>query len=128
MLQVSIQSIEAIGTAVRVRGKLIPTGNYATGGDTVDFTAAAVAPVVLDPSFSGVASAIPSSQPLTQFDVWTQGGNLTDVYIPKIGSAQNNNLVLVQVASTGSELAPGAYPAAVLNDNIGFIAVFQKLQ
>jgi hypothetical protein len=130
-IQVSIQTIEATADAVFVTGKLIPSGNYVTGGinggaggDVIDFTKA-----VLDPLFSGIATAIPSSKAPTQLFAESQGGVLGYQYQTIIGSAQNNNkLVISALATFGSELASGAYPAVILADNIGFSAVFQKFQ
>ena len=57
-LQVSIQSVDPFDNYVQVTGKLIPSGSYVTGGDTVNFTTA-----VEDPLFTGMTPAIPSSQP-----------------------------------------------------------------
>jgi hypothetical protein len=130
-IQVQIQNIEASGDVVFVSGKLIPSGNYVTGGvnggsggDVVDFTKA-----ILDPAFSGIAVAIPSSKAPTNFQVESQGSVLGYQYLSTVGSAQNNCKFVVGALNTfGTELASGAYPAAILADNIGFTAIFQKFQ
>ena len=130
-IQVSIQSIEATGDLVFVTGKLIPSGNYVTGGinggaggDVVDFTKA-----VLDPLFSGIATQIPSTKAPIQFFAESQGGVLGYQYATTIGTTQSNNKLVVSALNTfGTELANGAYPAVVLADNIGFTAAFQKFQ
>lgn len=129
-IQVSIQSIDATGPDVVVKGKLIPSGNYVgsgfnggAGGDVVDFTKA-----VLDPLLQGVADRIPSSKAPYQFVVWSQGGVLGQSYGSQIGSGQNNCKFVLGSTTFNTEQSSGAYPAAVLADNIGFEAVFPKFQ
>lgn len=122
-VSVSIQNINAQNNgAIVVTGKLIFSGNYPTGGDTVDFTAA-----VADPALVGGAGPfIESSLPPMNFDAWSQTGLLADAYLPVIGTTQKNNKVKV-VTAFGTELGAGAYPAAVIADNVGFQASFFKL-
>ena len=122
MLQVSIQSVDPFDNYVQVTGKLIPSGSYVTGGDTVNFTTA-----VEDPLFTGMTPAIPSSQPPFAFSAFSQGGNLVNQYASIIGATQATCKMKVSAASTfGTEFSAGAYSAVILADNIGFIACFPK--
>jgi hypothetical protein len=108
-LSIGILSVDASANNVYVFGTLTATGNYATGGDTLDFTT--------------VASQILSSQPPTQ--VWV-GGTTGDSYGLVKGTALNNQKIKMSTA-TGTELSSGAYPARITGDtNIQFEAVFAK--
>jgi hypothetical protein len=125
-MQLQAQVIRAVGPLVEVWGKIVASGNYTTavGGDTTDFTK-----MTQDPSFSGPAVAIDSSQPPIQFDAWSEAGLITYQYAANIGSGQNNCQVKVGANATfGTELGTGAYPAAVTGDTIAFYAAFKKLQ
>jgi len=123
-IKVSIQNVIALiggQGALLVTGVLIPSGNYPAGGDTVDFTAA-----VADPALVGGAGPfIDSALPVENYDAWSQGGNIANTYFPIVGSTQKNCKLKI-ASSFGGELVAGAYPAAVLADNIGFSAVFSK--
>lgn len=129
-ISVSIQNIECSGDVVFVSGKLIPSGNYVSGGaaggsggDVVNWNNA-----VLDPLFSGIATAIPSSKPPTNFEAYSQAGLLAYLYGTQLGTTLANSKLIVQTISTQAELASGAYPAAILADVIGFTAIFNKFQ
>lgn len=123
-ISVSIQNVDALDNIVIVSGVLIATGNYVTGGDTVDFTKA-----VQDPLFSGLQPNIPSSKAPQCFDIWSAGGNLTRAYFPVTGTQQNNCKVKMNAsAGSGSELSAGAYPSDVLTDTINFACQFPKFQ
>ena len=123
-ISVSIQSVDALDNMVQVTGKLILTGSYVTGGDTVNFTTA-----VQDPLFTGMQPNIPSSQPPFSFSAWSQGGNLLNTYAPIIGATQATCKLKICAASTlGTEFSAGVYSAALLADNVGFSAIFPKFQ
>ncbi len=92
-------------------GTLAFSGNYATGGDTLDFTT--------------VAGVIPSSQAPVQLSIQSQNGNFNQ-YVPVQGSALNNWKVRI-AAPGGTEIAAGAYPASVTSDIVAFQATFRKL-
>lgn len=127
-LQAHVQVIRAVGPLVEVWGRLAASGNYTNGvgGDTVNFNTA-----TLDPSFSGPAVEIAASQAPVQFDVGSQGGQNQYVYTANLANATSpaNAQVKVSASATlNSELATGAYPAAITGDNIAFYAAFKKLQ
>ncbi len=75
------------------------TGNYVTGGDTLDFTQ--------------VADKIPSSQVVQAFAEGQNGNG--GYYIPVQGSALNNWKLKAFVGG-GTEVTAGAYPASVTTD------------
>src|SRR6266576_830960 len=125
-VKVSVQNVLAIRGgqgAFLVSGVLVLTGNYVSGGDAVDFTAA-----VADPALVGGAGPfIDSSLAVENFDVWSQGGNITNPYFAVIGTTQKNCKLKV-VTAFNTELGNGvAYSAAILSDNIGFMAIFSNL-
>lgn len=127
-MQVQIQAVRAVGPIVEVWGKLVASGNYpnGVGGDTVNFNAA-----TLDPSFSGPAVSIAASQAPIQLDAWSEAGQNQYVYTPNLANATGPGNAQVKVsasATLNSELAGGAYPAAITGDTIGFYAAFKKLQ
>src|SRR6266702_4824318 len=72
------------------------SGNYPTGGDTLDFTT--------------VADKLPSTQ-IVQAFAESQNGN-SGYYIPVQGSALNN-WKLKAFLGGGTEISAGAYPASV---------------
>src|SRR5713226_7227493 len=80
-------------------GTLAFSGNYPTGGDTLDFTT--------------VADKLPSDQ-LIQVFADSQNGN-SGYYVPVQGSALNN-WKLKCLLGGGTEIAAGAYPASVTSD------------
>ena len=125
-LQVQIQMIRSVGPVVEVWGKLMASGTYTTGlgGDTVNFLTA-----TLDPSFSGPATTIESSQQPFQFDVWSQGGQNTDFYTANLSNTTGPSNVQMMVSTAlNTELTTQAYPAGVKADNIAFYAAFKKGQ
>ena len=103
--------VDSTGKQVYVAGIVTASGNYTTGGDTLDLS---------NQSF------IPSAQLPKQVSLFTQTGQVYN-YAFIQGTALNNNKVKIYVAG-GSELSSGAYPSAILNDIIAFSAVYPKLQ
>ncbi len=104
------------GKRIHVCGTVSATGNYTTGGDTLDLS-----------QFPIVASTRP---PLAGTS-WMDGLAGYD-YVFSPGTALNANKVKMfqQAASAGpfAELATGAYPTAIQNDTITFYGIFKKLQ
>lgn len=104
------------GKRLHVSGTLAFSGNYATGGDTLDFTGkvlASRAPVAV--RVEGIAGF--------RYEV-------------NIGSGIGNSLVLVRGqeptnATAGvialTQLAAAAYPAGVTGDTVRFHAIFKLL-
>jgi hypothetical protein len=102
---------------IYVMGQLKFTGNYTTaiGGDLLDFTT--------------LNDWVPGSA-IRQVAVWSQAGNLLFQYTPNgnLATALNAWRVKLSASATfGTELATGAYPAAVLADIVAFTAVYNKL-
>ena len=87
------------------------SGNYPTGGDTLDFTT--------------VASQLPSDQ-VIQVIAESQNGN-AGYYVPVQGSAPNN-WKLKCFGSGGTELSAGAYPSSVTSDIVQLTITARKLQ
>ena len=86
------------------------TGNYPTGGDTVDFTQ--------------VADKLPSTQVVQAF-AESQNGN-SGYYVAIAGSALNN-WKLKAFNGGGTELTAGAYPASVTSDVVQLSITARKL-
>ncbi|MGH9690056.1 MAG: hypothetical protein ACRD4C_02940 [Candidatus Acidiferrales bacterium] len=104
------------GKRIHVAGTVAASGNYATGGDTLDLSQAPV---------------IASTQAPVQGTAWMDGlAGYDYVFYP--GSAMNTGKMKIfqQGASAGAfpELAAGAYPAAISSDSITFYGIFKKLQ
>ncbi len=100
------------GKRLHVSGTLGFSGNYATGGDTLDFTGkvtASRAPV--DLSVDGQAGFKYNAVKGT-----TIANNKVKVF--QTGAA---------VSSPFAELAAAAYPAGVTGDTVGFQAIFKLL-
>jgi hypothetical protein len=111
-LAITITAMDAAADNVYVFGTLAASGNYSTGGDTLDFTT--------------VGAQIPASQAPVQ--VWA-GGTTGDSYsFVRAGSPTLANGKIKINTTSNTELASGAYPARITGDtNIQFEAVFSKL-
>ncbi len=116
MLALTVIEFWDDGKRIHLIGQVTASGNYATGGDTLDVSVAGPA-------------GLPSSQP--PMIAWIDGLSGYDfVFAP--GTAQNNGKVKVfangAAAGAFPELASGAYPAAIIADTIMLEAVFHKLR
>ncbi|HET7107823.1 MAG TPA: hypothetical protein VFI38_13515 [Candidatus Acidoferrum sp.] len=86
------------------------SGNYASGGDTLDFTQ--------------VTNVIPSDT-IVQVFAESQNGN-SGYYIPIQGAALNN-WKLKAFLGGGTEVSAGAYPASVTTDIVQLSITARKL-
>lgn len=94
-----------------VRLKLVPTGNYTAGGDPIDLTAVTNPKFLPNPGFPTVPS-------------------IDDVYINKVPAGYGAEIVagagstlatafkLKVFTTANTELAAGAYPAALTGDSL----------
>lgn len=92
---------------VMVIGTLVATGNYVTGGDTINFG---------DPLIKS------NSAPL--FVVFNRLSKYLMAMV--FGTLISNGKVKFTVPDTGLEVAAGAYPAGITGDTITFFAIFKK--
>jgi hypothetical protein len=111
-LTVQQQNVDASGHQVYGVGSIALSGNYPSGGETLDFTT--------------LAGIVPSSSPPVNVAVESQNGN-GGYYVPQKGSGLNNWKLRV-FQSGGTELAAGAYPGVFTGDIVSFTATFPKLQ
>jgi len=102
--------VDSTGKQVYVAGVVTASGNYTTGGDTLDLS---------------TQSFIPSAQLPKQAALFTQTGQVYN-YAFIQGAALNS--CKVRIYSAGTEIAAGAYPTAITSDIIAFSAVYPKLQ
>jgi len=86
------------------------SGNYVTGGDTLDFTQ--------------VSNQLPSDT-IVQVFAESQNGN-SGYYIPIQGTALNNWKLKAFVGG-GTEISAGAYPASVTTDIVQLSITARKL-
>ena len=86
------------------------SGNYPTGGDTLDFTT--------------VADKLPSTQ-IVQVFADSQNGN-SGYYVPLQGTALNN-WKLKALLGGGTEITAGAYPSSVTTDIVQLTITARKL-
>lgn len=91
-------------------GTLTFSGNYPTGGDTLDFTT--------------VADKMPSTQ-IVQAFAESQNGN-SGYYVAIAGSALNN-WKLKAFTGGGTEISAGAYPASITGDVVQVAITARKL-
>jgi hypothetical protein len=91
-------------------GTLTFSGNYTTGGDTLDFTT--------------VADKLASTQ-IVQAFAESQNGN-SGYYVVLAGAALNN-WKLKAFTGGGSEVTAGAYPASVTTDVVQITISARKL-
>lgn len=120
-LAIKISNVQAAGQQLRVAFNITPSGNYITGGDTLDFTTA-----TQDPAFVGMLAAIESFGPAVSLDVWDASGNIANGVFPIIGTALNNNK-LKFTSAFNTELGAGAYPGSLTGGKLQGEAIFNKL-
>ena len=92
-------------------GTLTFSGNYVTGGDTMDFTT--------------VGEKLSSAQ-IIQVFADSQNGN-AGYYVPVTGTALNN-WKLKAFTGGGVEVTAGTYPASVTTDAVQVTITARKLQ
>jgi hypothetical protein len=109
--------VDRSGNAIRVYGKIVATGNYVTGGDTL--------------SFAGLDAIKSNSIPVLVSISSQSSGGFEYRFVPGTTMANGKMQSFGQQptsATTGviamSEVAAGAYPAGVTGDVIVFEAVF----
>ncbi len=109
-LAINIANIDGASDNIYIFGTLTVSGNYSTGGDTLDFTT--------------VGSQVLAS--IAPVQVWV-GGSTGDSYSWIKGAALNNQKIKINTTSN-TELAAGAYPARFTGDtSVQFTATFSKL-
>ena len=86
------------------------SGNYTTGGDTLDFTQ--------------VSNQLPSDT-IVQVVAESQNGN-SGYYVPIQGTALNN-WMLKAFLGGGTEISAGAYPSSVTTDIVQLSITARKL-
>lgn len=118
-ITINVQNVDASGVVVWVTGTLIFSGNYVTGGDTLDWTTA-----IPQVGQSGAATPSVSAPQQVMFD--SQNGNAA-YYVAVQGNAPNNWKVKC-FQGGGTEVSAGAYPASVTSDIVVFQAQFKRLQ
>jgi hypothetical protein len=87
------------------------SGNYATGGDTLDFTT--------------VADKLPSTTVVQAF-AESQAGNGANFYVAVAGTALNN-WKLRSFIPAGTEISAGAYPGTITGDVVQLTITCRKL-
>ena len=118
-ITINVQNVDASGIVTWVTGTITFTGNYATGGDALDWSTATEQ---LGQSGQALDTASPPQQ--VMFD--SQNGN-AGYYVAVQGSASNNWKVKCFLGG-GTEVGAGAYPSSVTSDVVVFQAQFKRLQ
>lgn len=115
-IAIVVSRVDATQQGVTIEGTLVPSGNYPTGGDTVNFSTVPQIPSNLGPvGLVGIAE-----QPAS-------GGTPSGYLLYLIaGSTPANWLLFVAtaVAQGPTQLAAAAYPAALAAATIQFRAFF----
>ena len=121
-LAISITKVASDGQDCVVYFNIMPSGNYVVGGDTLDFTK-----TTQDAAFVGQAAMIPTSQPPVNLQVADCGGNITNGFVPVLGTTQANCKLKVTTAFN-TELTAIPYVAPMTTTGkLQGTAVFQKL-
>jgi hypothetical protein len=118
-ITIGVQNVDASGVVTWVTGTISFSGNYTTGGDTLDWTSAIE-------QLGQAGQALDAASPPQQVMIDSQNGN-AGYYVSVQGGALNNWKVKCFVGS-GTEIGAGAYPSSVTTDVIAFQAQFKRLQ
>lgn len=106
------------GRRIHVAGTVAASGNYSTGGDTLDLT-----PLE--------SLGVPTTKPPVLGTAWMDGLAGYD-YVFAVGTTLNSGKVKIfqNAGASGpfAELAAGAYPAAITADTVTFYGIFPRLQ
>lgn len=134
--QVNISNVQSVSQGYLVSGFIVLSGNYPTGGDLLNFAAAAQ-----DPTFIGMLPGIESSACLN-CDAWSasgsgiNGSNSTNYGIrmnftgspAMVNPATGVKLKVAALSATPStEHAAAAYESQYTSDIIQFQALFTKM-
>lgn len=115
-ITVAVTSVDATQNGVIVEGTLTPSGNYTTGGDTVNFSTLAQIP------------SNGNARGLIEIAEQPASGSTPSGYLLYLiaGSTMANWLLFVgtAVAQPTTQLGAGAYPAGLLAATIQFRAYF----
>lgn len=122
----TLTDVDPSGTQIYAFGTVHLSGNYPTGGDTVDWTqlvgqlgarGEAVESTMTDPSFGPLQAS------------FTVQGGTPNQYQMQQGTAANNwKMRGYTTGSSGAEFTGGAaYPSSATGDTITFSAQFRKL-
>lgn len=119
-LAITISNVVATFTTYEVYGTITPTGNYATGGDTLSFASQDQIKSSSLPTQVEIYSAHSTTTPQTNMFVYN--------YAPGTSQANGKMQVFTGAAAQTAltELSAGAYPAGVTADTIQFHATFPK--
>jgi hypothetical protein len=109
------------GGPIRVGFNAVLSGNYPTGGDTVNLATA-----LPDPNFVGLCPAVESLGPPIDFDCWDVSGQITYVVAPTIGATPAAAGKVRLATALTTELANGAYPGSATSMKLQGEAVFNK--
>jgi len=122
----TLTDIDPGGTQIYAFGTVHLSGNYPTGGDTVDWTqlvgqtgvrGESVESSMTDPAFGPV-----------QASFTVQGGTPNQYQMQQGAAANNWKMRGYTTGSSGAEFTGGAaYPSSATGDTITFFAQFRKL-
>ena len=113
-------------TQLYVFGTVQLSGNYPSGGDTIDWTQLAKQVSVRGQSIE-TSMADPAYGPI-QAGFTVQGGTPNQYQMQQGTAANNWKMRGYSTGSSGAEFTGGAaYPSSALNDVITFTAQFRKL-
>lgn len=134
--QIQINNIDASGGSIKVTGIIVLSGNYPTGGDTLNFATATA-----DPTFIGLLASLISSS-ILNLDVYSMSGQqiagsssiaydpvLTRAGTPLVCNPATGAKLKCSAVGTSqtTEHSAASYESQYTGDLTGFTAVFQKL-
>jgi len=115
-IAVNVTRVDATQQGVVVEGTLVPSGNYGTGGETVDFSAVPQIPSNLGPvGLVEIAEQPASGSTPAGYLLWLIAGSTMKNWLLYVATA---------VGQGPTQLAGGAYPAGLAAATIQFRAYF----
>lgn len=115
MITANVSKIDTTQEGIIVEGTLVPSGNYATGGDTVDFSALSLPTNANARGLIEVAEQPANGTTPKGYMFWMIAGKTLKDWLLWIATA---------AGQPPTELAAGAYPDGLTGSTIQFRAFF----
>lgn len=118
----TITYVSKSGSTLRVGFNVALSGNYATGGETINLATAAQ-----DAAYQGMLPAIESLGAPIDFDLWDSGGGIKTIIAPVIGTSPAAAGKMKLASALNTEIGNGVAYSGLGIVSVSGEAVFNNL-